>query len=288
MIRRRAITATVLACSLAAAQPAFAQVFFSMDYSLGAAPGGGWPGTVPTAATHNRSRVTGGGPQGEDAYELIQLYTGSSAPGWGGEYYWGWNGNLESQDPPQGARRYYRWRMRFSPTTNFRGVYSNDGTPTTLGNKILMIGDGCGRNRCRVIVSYRGATNGTQAEFLRIALDGGEDPADTPPVNVGAWIDVQIEIDSSTTTSSGDGAYKIWINNNDYSRPTAQRTGIQLNPVRWRYVFLGAYNNNGLQSDGVHAVRQTGFQASTGFDPTWSVNSRTPSAPTNLRIVSPN
>jgi hypothetical protein len=286
MIRTRSIGLTLF-MTIVLSSPAFAQVFFRMDYTVGAAPNGGWPEVATSGTTHTRSRVAGGGPQGEDTYELTQLYTGSRVTGWGGEYYWGWKGTLESQDPSQGSRRFYRWRMRFSPTTNFKGVYSTDGGATTLTNKILMIGDGCGRNRCRVIVSYRGADNQRQIQFLRIQLDGGEDNADTPPINVGEWVNVQIEVDSSTSTSSADGAYKIWINNNDYSRPTAQRTNIQLNPVLWRYVFLGAYNNNGLQPDGVHSWRQTGFEAATTFDAAWHRGGTMPSAPANLRIIRP-
>lgn len=288
MIRARALAPAVFVLSLATVTPAFAQVFFSMNYNSGAAPTAGWPGgAVPTTQTHTRTFVAGGGPQGEGAYDLTQLYA-PTAQGYGGEFYWGWNGNLEAQDPAQGSRRYYRWRMRFSPTTNFRGLYWQDGSRTTLTNKILMVGDGCGRSRCRVIVSYRGADNGRQAQFLRVALDGGDDPADSGPINVGEWVDIQIELDSSSTSSSTDGAYKIWINNNDYSRPTAQRTGIVLNPVNWRYVFFGAYENNGLASDGVHSFRHTGFQASTAFDAAWSRNATLPSAPNNLRIVTPN
>ena len=269
-------------------QPAFAQVFFRMNYSAGAAPAGGWPVVVQAGTTFTRTHAPGGGPQGEDAYDLTQRHTGSGAPAYGGEFYWGWNGNIEGQNPAQGDRRYYRWRMRFTPNSNFRGVYQ-DGSPTSLTNKVLMIGDGCGRNACRVIVNYRGGNAG-QVGYLRIQIDGGESLAETPPLNVGEWLDIQVEVDSSSTTSSGDGAYKLWVNNNNYGSPTAQRAGFQLNPVNWRYVMLGAYNNNGLASDGVHAWRQTGFEASTAFDSGWHRSGGTsslPARPTNLRITPP-
>jgi len=276
-----------LALVLAAvtANAAFAQVFFRMDYSSTAAPSGGWPGTVGSAATHTTTRVEAGGPQGEGAYDMVQRYTGPSVRYYGGEYDWGWNGNLEASDPAPGARRFYRWRMRFTPETNFRGVYSNDGSPTTLTNKILIIGDGCG-DRCRVIVSYRGAEGVRQARYMRVAIDGGEDPADAPAISVGAWVNVQLEIIASTG-SNPNGGYKLWINSNDYNRPTAQRTGILLQPLRWRYVFFGAYNNNGLQSDGIHAYRHTGFEAATAFDSSWHRGSTLPATPGNLRIIPP-
>ncbi len=289
MIRSRTF-ALALLLPLFAGSPVFAQVFFRMDYSVGAAPNGGWPTARTAGATHTRTRIAGGGPQGEDAYDLTQIYTGTTVRDYGGEYYWGWNGMIEPSDPAQGARRYYRWRMRFSPTTNFRGVYSTNGQATTLTNKILMVGDGCGESRCRVIVTYRGADNGRQAQYLRVQIDGGEDNADTAPINVGEWLDIQVELDSSTSRNGSDGGYKIWINNNDYNNPNARRTGIALNPVRWRQVDLGAYNNNGLTSNGVHAFRLTGFEASTAFDGGWARNNPstgTPAAPSNLRIVPP-
>lgn len=279
-----AITSVALAVLVSAA-PAAAQVFFNMDFSAGASPSAGWPEAVPTSSTHARSRITGAGPQGEDVYELRQMPTGSSVRDFGGQYYWGWNGYIEPVDPPQGARRFYRWRMRFSPDTNFRAVDSS-GARLGVTNKILMVGDTCGRNRCRIIVTIR--RNGDANEGLfDMAIDGGETPTPRVVIRTGQWVDIQIEADSSTTTSSADGAFKVWINNNDYSRPSAQITGIQLNPVNWRYVFLGAYNNFGLAPDGVHTFRLAAFQASTTFDAAWSRASTLPGQPNNLRIIPP-
>ena len=279
---RSLLAATLAAALLATPLPAAAQSFFRMDYSSALSPSGGWE-AFPVTPRFTRSRIAGAGPEGEDVYELTQLSTGASQPEYGGEFYWGWRGLLEAQQPAQGSRRYYRWWMRFSPTTNFRGLHG-DGSPTTLTNKVLIVGDGCGRSDCRVIVNYRGNSNYRQANF-RIQIDGGDQLVDAPPVDVGMWFSVQVELDSSTSTSSRDGAYKIWINNNDYSRPTAQRSGFQLNPVGWNYVMLGGYNNDGLASNGVHSFRQTGFEASLQFDPNFHQGGTFPNPPMNLRIV---
>lgn len=243
-----------------------AQTIFRMDD--GGAPGAGWPGgAVQTTATHDRTHLPTGGPGGGPAWEFRQRYA-PQVEGYGGEFYWGWNGHIEATDPPQGARRFYRWRLYFDPATNWRGLYWQDGRDITITNKILMVGDGCGRNRCRIIVSYRGRPDG-QTAGIRVALDGGDSPTPEVTLGKGQWLDLQIEADSSTTTSSNDGAFKIWLNNNNYAQPTAQITGIQLNPVNWRYVFLGAYNNNGLAADGVQTFRVAGFTASAGFDAAW-------------------
>ena len=248
------------------ATTAHAQTIFTMNDS--GTPSAGWPGgAVPTSATHERVHLPASGPQGGPAWEFRQRYA-PAEPGYGGEFYWGWNGTIES-DPPQGARRFYRWRMRFDPANNWRGTFWQDGSPINITNKILMVGDGCGRNNCRVIVSYRGVPDGSGAE-VRIAIDGGVTPTPDVFLPKGQWLDIQLEADSSTTTSSGDGAFKLWVNNNDYTRPTSQITGIQLNPVRWGYVFLGAYNNNGLASGGVQNFRVAGFQAATTFDASWT------------------
>jgi hypothetical protein len=160
-----------------------------------------------------------------------------------------------------------------------------------LTNKLMIVGDGCGRN-CRFILSYTGGERPGQLTLVRLALDGGENLVDTAPVNYGEWLNVQIELDSSSTTSSGDGLYKIWINNNDYSRPTAQRVGFQLNPVGWRNVKFGAFNNDGLTAGGIHIWRHTDFQVATSFDANWNTGSSSggsnqsgPTTPNNLRLI---
>lgn len=288
-IRRSALllTSFALACS---ATPAFAQVFFRMDYSAAAEPNGGWEAIAPDSR-FQRLRVPGGGPSGQDAYELRQI----SVPGMadsGGQFNWGWRANIEPSDPPTGSRRYYRWRMWFSPTTNFRALDWDNGAAGNLTNKLLIVGQGCGSNRCRVILNHNGERSDASVSF-RLQIDGGADAVDTPSYQRGQWLHVQVELDASSSGSTADGGYKMWVNNNDYSRPSAQRTGIVLNASNWRYVWLGAFMNDGLASDGIHVWRQTDFQAATSFDNAWASGGSggggggtvTPTAPRNLRIV---
>ncbi len=265
------------------------QMIFRMDDSPSAVRAG-WPAEVGPSVTYTKSHVVGGGPYGENAYRFIQHHTGNSVRDYGGEFYWGWNGNIEPADPAQGSSRFYRFRIWFSADTNFNGLYWQDGSNTRLGNKLLMVGDGCGRNRCRAILGYRGGgSDGSRlVEYIRLQLDGGEDPTEVGPLQTGVWYNVQIEIDSSSTVSLADGAFRIWLDNNNQLAPSAQRTGIILNPVNWRYVFLGAYNNNGLASDGVHHFQISSFEVSSQFDPSWhrpAGNSPVvPRQPRNLRI----
>ena len=289
MNRTSRIVLTGFVCVLAVAQPAFAQVFFSMDYS--GSPAGGWDGVVPTAPTHTRSFVAGAGPRGENVYELAQLRA-PSLQGAGGQFYWGWGGTLEASDPAPGSSRFYRFRMRFTPNTNFRGLYweSPYGRIYTT-NKLLIIADGCGDD-CRPILNYRAQGDGTFR--YSISKDGGVDPAWTPTYNVSTgWFNVQLEVKTSNPPGANNGYYKLWVNNDAYAAPTAQALNIVINNRLHRTVKFGAYNNDGLASDGVHTFWQTGFQAATAFDANWARGGGTsgstmPSAPTNLRIISPN
>lgn len=276
-------SAVVLIVTSTFAASASAQTFFSMDYSSANSPNGGW-GAVALAPNYARSRIAGAGPTGQDVYELRQLYAPTTM-GYGGQFYWGWAGGIEASDPPQGAKRYYRWRMRFSPDTNFRGLDWGDGSPSGLSNKLLIVGDGCGRS-CRFILEYYASPDTGQVRNFRIQLDGGVHMVDTGPFPIGQWLNIQIEVDSSSSASTADGGFKIWVNNDPYSTPTAQRTGITLNPVNWKYVVFGGYMNYGVRSDGVHTIRQTDFQASTSFDPSWNSGDRppTPEPPTDVVV----
>ena len=287
-MKRFAMTFVAAAC-VASAAPASAQVIFAMDYGSAAAPEAGWT-AVPPTAHFTRTRIPGGGPNGQDAVRARP----APHPGgndYGGQFYWGWRDHIEASDPSQGSRRYYRWRMWFSPNTNFRGLAWSDGHASNMTNKLLMIGDNCG-SRCRFILTYKGEQNAGQVQSFRLQLDGGVDLADTPPFPIGQWLNIQIELQSGSSSSSSDGSYKIWINNNNYSSPTAQRTGIVLRPTNWRWVFLGAYMNDGLASNGVHTYRQTDFQVATSFNANWASggggsNPTPPTAPANVRIVTP-
>jgi len=275
------VSSMVVLAGTMAAPCASGQTFFSMDYSSAASPNGGWY-AKELESKYARTRVAGAGPTGQDVYELVQRY----APGtsdYGGQFSWGWDGNVERADPAQGSKRYYRWRMRFSPETNFRGINWTDGSPSGMQNKLLIVGNTCG-SRCRFILSYQAEPDRGQVRNFRIQLDGGADLADTGSFPIGEWLNIQVELDSSTTSSTSDGGYKIWINNDNYGAPTAQRTGITLNPTNWKYVILGGFMNDGLRSDGVHTFRQTDFQASTSFDAGWNTGENTisPRPPTNV------
>ena len=269
------------------ALPASAQVIFSMDYSAGSYPSGGWQNTWPESSEWRRVQVPGVGPNGQNTIEMIQLYDPSGGS-FGGQHYWGWWGFVEGSDPSRGARRYYRWRMYFTPDSNMRSRSWADGSPTGAANKLLIVGDTCGTS-CRFILTYEADVSNNRIGYFRIQLDGGANLADTQPYSLGTWLNIQVELTSSTTSSSGNGSYKIWINNNNYNSPSAQRSGFQLNPTNWRMVGFGYFSNHGLASNGVHKWRHTDFQVATSFDANWSsggtTTTPTPQSPSNVRIM---
>lgn len=127
------------------------------------------------------------------------------------------------------------------------------------------------------------------ASYLRVQLDGGVDPCDVANIPTGQWLNIQVELDSSSTVTAADGGYKIWVNNNNYNSPSAQYLNIVLSTLNWKYVFFGAYNNNGLAENGIHSFQQTDFEVSSEYDPNWNISSgpapARPLSPSNLRIV---
>ena len=266
------VPALVLLC-LGSASGAFGQVIFSMDYSPGAYPNGGWT-AWPTNASWSRSFVTGAGPSGQNVVEMRQL-SNPSGGDYGGQFNWGWSGNIEPSDPAPGARRYYRWRQYFTTGSNFQGLAWGDGNPGDITNKLLLVGQGCTASPCRVILTYRTDRANQRVGYFRLQIDGGAQLVDTGPYAKGQWLNIQVELQSGSS-----GGYKIWINNNDYANPTAQKTGITLNSQNWKYVWLGGFNNDGLQAAGVHTWRQTDFQAATAFNSTWNSGGSSTPAPT--------
>ena len=105
---------------------------------------------------------------------------------------------------------------------------------------------------------------------------GGVDPASTPQYSITTdWVDVQVELQYSSAQGVADGAYRIWVNNNNQGAPTAERTNILFTPEvnpggQPGYVQFGAYFNNGLYSTGIIGFEHTDFQIDDDFDSGWN------------------
>ncbi len=242
--------------------PPTENVLFDGECTSGNQPGCNWPDPQPTDARWTRTFLPTGGPTGGGAMELRQVYCAECGD-YGGQFNWGWRGNVEASDPPQGSRRYYRFRMYVDPATNHRGRDWDGGGVTGPQNKLLIIGQGCG-SRCRVIFTTETTAGSSSIRNFRIQIDGGADLVDSGSYRAGQWLNIQIELHAAN-----NGGYKVWINNQNFNRPTMQRTGIVLNSSNWRYVWLGAFMNDGLARDGVNVFRLADFQVSGSFNPNW-------------------
>jgi hypothetical protein len=134
----------------------------------------------------------------------------------------------------------------------------------SMTNKLLIVGQSCGNN-CRFILTYQ--TDSAGIRNFRIQKDGGADLADTGSYANGVWLNVQIELIRSA--SSTGGGYRIWVNNKVQSSPTAQRTGIALTNANHGYVWFGGFMNDGLATGGTHSYDHSAFEIGSAFDPNW-------------------
>lgn len=246
-----------------------AQHAFEMDYSAAASPDAGWGSgaAYDDRSTFTITHVPGGGPSGQDAY-LMQLDYDASASSFGGQFNWGWRGVLSNPSQPTwGDSQFYRWRMKMDAGTNYRCRDWEDGSePVNCINKILLINDGCGISACRPIVTVESDLTAGNYQLI-VQKDGGVDQAETPFYEEGVWIDVQLEVRWSSTNGAADGYYKLWIDNDTYASPTAQRTNIVINVSdNPGYTRFGSYMNHGVASTGVYKWLHADFATSPAFD----------------------
>jgi hypothetical protein len=238
-----------------------------------------WEQTDAMGTRWTSARVAGAGPSGQDVAQLTEL---PGVP----QHGWGWHGHVVP-DMAQGETRFYRWRHRVTAASN---------CSHTPSNKLLVIAQGCPGGMCRVIVQPK--CNPQRMVQYNFQVDGGVYQRETGYIYpVGTWLDIQLETRTSSSSGASDGALRLWVNNNNYSAPTIQSTGIQLvaGGVDSSYIIFGGYNNTGDVPSGATNVQQyTDFEISTAFHSGWSGGvpppppPATPVPPTNVRILTSN
>lgn len=263
-------TNTVTFPVLAAAPPPQQATIFAMNYSAAAAPLGGWATNADIDGNAGRrftiAHAPGAGPSGQDAYLMTQL-SATSLSSCGGQYNWGWRGDVEPTNPPRGEPRYYRWRMKFSPETNFRGAaWGGSCGLTGQQNKILLVSFNGGRF---IMTTRASANNGF---IYTLGIGGGANEIESPSYPVGVWKDVQVELRSG----SGNGGYKLWVDNNDQNNPTVQIGGLTIGENDWNKAWFGGFMNDGMQTTGVYQWWHTDLQVGRTFDPAWHGGSSPP------------
>ena len=246
-----------------------------MDYSAGAAEAAGWA-TGPTVAGYATdemaiTRVAGAGPSGADVYRYT--YPPQAHPS--GQVGFGWGEDFGAVAPfAYGDAMYLRFRYRINSGAVLR-FYDDDGLLGGVGRlKFIIINNSGSATTSRLIFDiqmYRDTGSG-QLTNWRLGIGGGVNAVQTPDAALDAnWHSVQVRIRYSSAFGVSDGGWDVWVDNATEGSPDATQNSIPVyadsSPGD---VALGAYQNNGLYSDGVLVIDHTGFAISDAFTAGWT------------------
>jgi hypothetical protein len=264
-------TLGLVALIAAGASPAAAQTtpITQLNCTSGNWPNCGWS-SVGTTPYSSKTLVPTGGPQGQPAIQFDQLGSGTHA-----QYYLGWSTNVGT--PGQGSTRYLRLRFKGLSPVRMAG---NDGS---WGNKFIIIGDGdnpTGRVMC--ILRDNGQNDTTMAIQCQRNIDGDPNRTQLMTLSPDVWHSLQLELKSSTTTSSGDGHLRLWIDgaNSNYSAPTSQSGAFQLNAINWGNLNVGYYAGTTISTGSHVAYQVADIQYDDAFDAGYHSGTGGPPPPT--------
>lgn len=242
-------------------QPSFptpprGSVLAKLDCAPGNFPHCGWGAWGTDGGNYTALLQPNQGPHGQDAVQFTQ------EPGPLRQYYMGW-GTPGQGDEPAGTLRFIRVRIWIPGNAG-----SLNGYHGAWESKFIILGDGSNALG-RVICNLRdnGRTIDTMSIECQRNIDGGDHSTGLLPLTLGTWHSLQIEARSGSSASIA-----VWIDNNDYNRPTSRTTGnFSLDTTNWRFVGVGFYVNVPRpSSQNVVALRiADDVELGTGFDPTW-------------------
>lgn len=223
-------------------------------------PACGWEpwGNLPGRPVDFRARLLPrGGPQSQDAVEFTQL------AGPHRQYYLGWGTKTRGAEP-EGVTRYIRTRIWVpGPAGKKRGYHG------AWSAKFLILGDG-GDALGRVICNLRddGMTADTMSIECGRNIDGEDHSTGLQPLTLGAWHSIQIEARSGPTATIA-----IWIDTNDYARPTSRTRGrFSLLSEQWKFLGVGFFATAGGEGPprDLEVLRiADDVELAASFDPTW-------------------
>jgi hypothetical protein len=251
---------------------------FTANYARDQFPTYGFNGVAgECCAEWERKVVAADVRAGGDALLIAQR------PGSDGEF---GTGNEASLEPPaQGSTWYLRGRVKWSADTNFKATDPQHGPINFSTGKLLMLPPSSAKG-LRAALLWESDSSAGVGGGIKWYPGGASDGWQTDYVSkVGVWINWQLEIVSSSTCGVSDGRMTLWINNNVYERPTPVRDGdrnkfeaahprLNICTSDWTTVRYGAYQNKGLQRDGVNNMLYSAFEIGTTFDPHWSPDAR--------------
>ena len=237
-------------------QPPRGGILAKLDCSPADFPNCGWGAWGMAEGNYSSVLQPGQGPHGQDAVQFVQ------DRGPVRQYYMGWGTPSQGDEPP-GTNRYIRVRIWIPGNAG-----SLNGYHGGWESKFIILGDG-GNSGGRVICNLR--DNGSSIDTMSIEcqrnIDGGDHSTGLLPLTLGTWHSLQIEARSGSAASIA-----VWIDNNDYSRPTRRTTGnFSLDTTNWRFVGVGFYVNvpRSSSQDLVALRIADDIELGSGFDPTW-------------------
>lgn len=259
-------------------------VIFSEPFTAADFPN--YEGTaMSTDARWTRSALTGDSPVSGDSIQYEHLSSGIGS--FGGDYGFGTNYDLSSLSasfPAQGGNLYLRWRFKISSDTNWQGRDQSDGSDVNyIRTKTVMWPNaGDDSTGMRVVIHTENQNSPITGQYLFRLGSGSTNWQTLYSWTRGSWYHLQVEIKTSTTTLASDGELRLWVNNNTYASPTQQKNGsggtlvnavtgqdLRMSTFVGGNLRIGAYENNGLQSDGIHKQHFANFEVATEFDPDW-------------------
>ena len=248
---------------------------FAMDYSSGAAEAAGWAGgpSVAGYATDEMaiSRVAGVGPSGADVYRYT--YTTQAHPS--GQFDFGWGETFTGAPFAYGDVVYVRFRYRINSGAVFRFYRTEEGDLSALGRlKFIIFNNSSSTETSRAILDLqmnRDMGSG-QSTNWRLGKGAGVDAVQTTDAALDSnWHSVQMRLRYSSAFGVSDGGWDVWVDNAVEGSPSITQSNIAMYAdVSPGQIAFGAYQNNGLYSDGVLVIDQTGFAISDAFTAGWT------------------
>lgn len=216
---------------------------------------GPWGNRPGRPADFAAKLLPGEGPQKQDAVEFIQL------AGPQRQYYLGW-GTKTTGAEPDGVTRYIRTRILIPGPRGKRSGYHGQWSA-----KFLILGDG-GDALGRVICNLRddGRSPDTMSIECGRNIDGEDHSTGLQPLTLGEWHSIQVE-----ARSGADASIAIWIDNNDYKRPTSRTTGrYSLVTEAWKFLGVGFFATSPGNDRDQPALRiADDVELATTFDAGW-------------------
>lgn len=237
---------------------------FRADFDAGASPLFGFT-TLRDGFLDSAWRLThlpAGGPRGAPAVDITML--GVTDPP---ENYVGWFRDLAGIDVPQGATRYLRMRIRLVSPIQYRSV----GNAGSWSTKLVILGDG-GESSQRVMWNLRSGPSVSEPVFvIEKNIDGGATRITTQPLPVDTWIAAQLELRSSTTPSSGDARFRLYLgpDNANPATPTYESGSFSISTADWDAILGLGYYCDYMRPGGNVRFQISAFEYDDEFDPTW-------------------